>query len=341
LLPSNGLGRPSAGRNGAIVLLSLPSNATASLAKIAALAFALAMAGGTSAVRADVNSVTVNGVPMAATENVMVRGGAVFVPMRSVFEKLGATVTYNGKIATAKMNGADAFDATLGSTSATIKGAPSTLSAAPFGVGDHVYIPLSALATLFGAKYTHGPNGYVISAPVLHAVSIAAPSVQATLAPAPAATGGFNWWPWLLGLIALVLLGWLLMRGRPAGATGVSTGTAAYVPPKSSGVSPGGVAAAATGLAPMLLQLIPNLSADHRAGLGGSILDTVGSVAGINTNSILSGDAGPLASLVRAVAERNPQGLIDAVKSYATSNPAFLDSIPPGILSQLKGYIGL
>jgi hypothetical protein len=314
----------------------LSSNSITKLTAVAGLICAVAIAAGATA-RADVNSVTVNGVPLAATENVVVHNGVPFVPMRSVFEKLGAVVKFNGKTANATMNGADAFDATLGSTSATIKGAPATLTAAPFAIGDHVYVPVSALATMFGAHYTHGPTGFNITAAVPR-VAVSMPTVTAPPAPA---TGGFNWLPWLIGIIILALLAWLLTRGRPTAATGVSAGTAAYTPPPGSGVSPGGVAAGVAGLAPMLLNLIPNLGADHRAGIAGSILDSVGSVAGINTNSALSGDAGPLASLIRTVSDSNPQALGDAVKSYAMSNPQFLSSIAPGLASQLKGYLNL
>ena len=65
----------------------------------------------------------------------IVRAGRVFVPLRGVFERLGASVVYaNGQInATGRGR---TVSLRIGSTQATVDGQPTTLDVAPFVVGD-------------------------------------------------------------------------------------------------------------------------------------------------------------------------------------------------------------
>ena len=101
---------------------------------------------------ADAQSVTVvvNGQPMNFAQPPIVRAGRVFVPLRGVFERLGASVVYaNGQInATASGR---SISLTIGSTAATVDGQSAAIDVAPFIVGATTFVPLRFISQALGA----------------------------------------------------------------------------------------------------------------------------------------------------------------------------------------------
>ncbi|MBV8373048.1 MAG: copper amine oxidase N-terminal domain-containing protein [Candidatus Eremiobacteraeota bacterium] len=123
-------------------------------ARIARLILAAALAFGSVAAPlaapAQNVSVIIDGQPMSFDQPPIVRAGRVFVPMRAIFERLGASVVYaNGQInATGRGR---TVSLTIGSTQATVDGQPTTLDVAPFLVGARTLVPLRFIAQSLGA----------------------------------------------------------------------------------------------------------------------------------------------------------------------------------------------
>ncbi|MBV9232719.1 MAG: copper amine oxidase N-terminal domain-containing protein, partial [Candidatus Eremiobacteraeota bacterium] len=76
-------------------------------------------------------SVIVNGQPMSFAVAPMVRAGRVFVPLRGIFERLGASVVYSNGQINATASGRS-ISLSIGSTQATVNGQPQTIDVAPF-----------------------------------------------------------------------------------------------------------------------------------------------------------------------------------------------------------------
>jgi hypothetical protein len=101
---------------------------------------------------AQAQSVTVilNGQPVAFDQPPIVRAGRVFVPLRGVFEQLGATVVYSNGQINATAHGTTVSLA-IGSLQATVGGQAETLDVAPFLVGERTLVPLRFIAQALGA----------------------------------------------------------------------------------------------------------------------------------------------------------------------------------------------
>ncbi len=97
------------------------------------------------------------------------KSGRVYVPLRGIFERLGAGVVYNsGTINATK--GSSTVSLRIGSTQATVNGQTQYLDAAPFIVGATTYVPLRFVAQSFGANVGYdGANRAV-------AINLAQPS---------------------------------------------------------------------------------------------------------------------------------------------------------------------
>ena len=113
---------------------------------------ALVVAGGI-AVPAGAQSVTVivNGQTMSFDQPPIVQAGRVFVPLRGVFERLGASVVYADGLINATGRGRT-VSLRIGSTQATVDGQPTTLDVAPFVVGARTLVPLRFVAQSLGAS---------------------------------------------------------------------------------------------------------------------------------------------------------------------------------------------
>ncbi len=113
---------------------------------------ALVVAGGI-AVPAGAQSVTVivDGQTMSFDQPPIVQAGRVFVPLRGVFERLGASVVYADGLINATGRGRT-VSLRIGSTQATVDGQPTTLDVAPFVVGARTLVPLRFVAQSLGAS---------------------------------------------------------------------------------------------------------------------------------------------------------------------------------------------
>src|SRR5580704_3350059 len=114
--------------------------------KLAALPLALALIfpAAASAQSSDV-SVFVNGVRMSFDQPPVLQNGRVFVPLRGVFQQLGASVVYNNGQINATGSGRT-ISLTIGSTTAYINGQPQTLDVAPFEINSRTLVPLRFIA---------------------------------------------------------------------------------------------------------------------------------------------------------------------------------------------------
>lgn len=117
------------------------------LAGVAAMCFAAAAASAQSAANV---SVFVNGTALQFDQPPVERAGRVFVPLRGVFERLGATVVFaNGEInATA---GERTVALHIGSTSAIVGGRQQYLDSPPFLIGARTLVPLRFVSQALGA----------------------------------------------------------------------------------------------------------------------------------------------------------------------------------------------
>ena len=112
---------------------------------IVAGAFLTAAAGAASTV-----SVVVNGQPVSFDQPPIERAGRVFVPLRGVFERLGASVVYDNGAIDAQGNGRS-VSLHIGSTQATVNGQAVYMDVAPFLVGARTLVPLRFVAQALGA----------------------------------------------------------------------------------------------------------------------------------------------------------------------------------------------
>ncbi len=113
-------------------------------------ALALGLAAAPLVIAAQSVTVVVNGQVMNFDQPPILQAGRVFVPLRGIFEQLGASVVYaNGQInATGRGR---TVSLTIGSTQATVDGQPQTLDVAPFVVGARTLVPLRFIAQSLGA----------------------------------------------------------------------------------------------------------------------------------------------------------------------------------------------
>jgi len=93
--------------------------------------------------------VSVNGSVVDVSPPPIIQAGRVFVPLRGVFEQLGASVVYSNGTINATGNGRD-ITLQIGSTQATVNDQPQTIDVAPFIVGASTYVPLRFISEALG-----------------------------------------------------------------------------------------------------------------------------------------------------------------------------------------------
>lgn len=130
------------------------------LAMAAFLALVTAVAGGTLPARAQ--TVMVNNQQLVLNPGPIERAGRVFVPLRSIFERMGASVVYqNGTINATR--GQSTISLTIGSTQATVNGQSQLVDVAPFIVGATTYVPLRFIAQSLGATVNYNSSTNVVA----------------------------------------------------------------------------------------------------------------------------------------------------------------------------------
>ena len=156
-------------------------------------AVALAFAGAQTALAAGTVGVTVNGSALNLNPPPTERAGRVFVPLRGVFENLGASVVYESGTINATGRG-HSIALKIGSQQATVDGQQQSVDVAPFIIGASTYVPLRFVSQALGATVNYdGANRLVAistsgNAP---AQSAAAPPNQ-VVTPVPGSIVGGN-----------------------------------------------------------------------------------------------------------------------------------------------------
>ncbi len=108
----------------------------------------------------------VNGTPAAKPAPVE-RGGVVFIPLRTIFVRLGASVDV-ANLDVSVSRGDRRSTLRVGSRNADIDGVPRTLDAAPFIIGDAIYVPLDFVTQALGVHVAYDPDERVITVGVRH-----------------------------------------------------------------------------------------------------------------------------------------------------------------------------
>ncbi|HEX3468465.1 MAG TPA: copper amine oxidase N-terminal domain-containing protein [Candidatus Elarobacter sp.] len=106
-------------------------------------------------------TVTVNGQTANLNPPPTERAGRVFVPLRGVFEQLGATVVYDNGTINATGRG-HTVSLKIGSQDAIVDGQQQTVDVAPFIIGASTYVPLRFVSQALGASVNYdGTNNIV------------------------------------------------------------------------------------------------------------------------------------------------------------------------------------
>lgn len=112
-------------------------------------------------------TVNVGGQPLYLNPGPIERAGRVFVPLRSIFERLGASVVYQSGTINAT-RGSQGISLQIGSTQATVNGQIQYLDVAPFIVGATTYVPLRFVAQSFGSNVGYDSATQVVSISMPH-----------------------------------------------------------------------------------------------------------------------------------------------------------------------------
>jgi len=96
-------------------------------------------------------TVIVNGSRMNFDQPPVEQAGRVFVPLRGVFEQLGASVVYQNGTINATGDGRN-VSLQIGSNQATVDGQSQTLDSPPFVEGSRTLVPLRFVAQALGAS---------------------------------------------------------------------------------------------------------------------------------------------------------------------------------------------
>jgi hypothetical protein len=133
-----------------ILRLFRPARTLGLSAAVAAVAAVAAAAGA----QAQIVSVSVNGAPVTFTPGPIERAGRVYVPLRGVFERLGASVVYENGVINANAHGRQ-IALKIGSNLASVNGIAQAVDVAPFVLDQRTYVPLRFVSQALGASVTY------------------------------------------------------------------------------------------------------------------------------------------------------------------------------------------
>ncbi|MGH7659569.1 MAG: copper amine oxidase N-terminal domain-containing protein [Vulcanimicrobiaceae bacterium] len=107
-------------------------------------------------------TITVNGTPIQFDQPPVERDGRVYVPLRGVFEHLGASVVYdNGQINATRES--TTVQLRIGSTTALVNGQQQTLDTPPFLIGARTLVPLRFVAQSLGAVVNYSSSDRTVT----------------------------------------------------------------------------------------------------------------------------------------------------------------------------------
>ena len=133
-------------------------------------------------------TVVVNGQQVGFDQPPVERGGRVFVPLRGVFERLGASVVYDNGVINATGQGHN-ISLHIGSTIAVVDGSQQTLDVAPFLVGSRTLVPLRFISQALGANVDWNNSTDVVTITMGGVTATATPAVTSvsliSMRPAP------------------------------------------------------------------------------------------------------------------------------------------------------------
>ena len=128
------------------------------LRRLSALAATSAMAAGLALpAMAQSVSVVLNGNGLNLNPAPTERAGRVFVPLRGVFENMGASVVYANGTINAQGRG-HSVQLHIGSQAATVDGRSVTVDVAPFIIGASTFVPLRFVSQALGANVDWNNN---------------------------------------------------------------------------------------------------------------------------------------------------------------------------------------
>jgi hypothetical protein len=108
--------------------------------------------------------ITVNGQVLRTESGAFSQNGRVSVPMRDIFESLGATVNYNNLTREiAAQRGTTIVRMTLGSTEASVNNVPVRLQTAARSFGGRTYVPLRFVSEALGATVNYSAPQQLVS----------------------------------------------------------------------------------------------------------------------------------------------------------------------------------
>lgn len=152
---------------------------------VLATASALALFPGVGALAAEPIHVDVNGTPVSfAGAPPIESNGSVLVPLRGVFEAMGASVNYDSAAhAITAKKGSQVVVLPLGSTTASVNGQPSTLSQPARVVDGTTLVPLRFVAEALGGnvQWQAAQNTVAITTPEEHLSQLPAPPGSGTV----------------------------------------------------------------------------------------------------------------------------------------------------------------
>ena len=107
----------------------------------------------TTVTQAPYVKVLVDGQPVAFDVPPAIAGGRVLVPLRGVFERLGAVVAWDNRTQTVlAQRGATSVALTIGAAQAMINGQPAALDVPPMLIGGRTMVPLRFVSQALGAN---------------------------------------------------------------------------------------------------------------------------------------------------------------------------------------------
>jgi Copper amine oxidase N-terminal domain len=130
-------------------------SALSATALLTTMSVVTALAAGPVTVQVNGNTLNLNPPP---TE----RAGRVFVPLRGVFENLGASVVYANRVINATGRG-HTVSLRIGSQTATVDGQQQTVDVAPFIIGASTYVPLRFVSQALGATVNYDGANRVVA----------------------------------------------------------------------------------------------------------------------------------------------------------------------------------